>query len=46
MEEKNYCSHCVAVIDTDDYEEFGGQIVCSDFIENYTTVCDCCRSII
>lgn len=42
MEEKIYCSHCGAVIDTDDYEEVDGQIVCSDCIENYTTVCDCC----
>ena len=42
MEEKIYCSHCGAVIDTDDYEELDGQIVCSDCMENYTTVCDCC----
>lgn len=42
MEEKIYCSHCGAVIDTDDYEELDGQIVCSDCVENHTTVCDCC----
>lgn len=42
MEEKIYCSHCGAVIDTDDYEELDGQIICSDCIDNYTTVCDCC----
>lgn len=42
MEEKIYCSHCGAVIDTDDYEEVDGQIVCSDCVENHTTVCDCC----
>ncbi len=42
MEEKIYCSHCGAVIDTDDYEEVNGQIVCSDCVENHTTVCDCC----
>lgn len=42
MEEKIYCSHCGTIIDTDDYEELNGQIVCSDCIENYTSVCDCC----
>lgn len=42
MEEKIYCSHCRTIIDTDDYEELDGQIFCSDCIENYTTICDCC----
>lgn len=42
MEEKIYCSHCGSFIDTDDYEEFNGEILCSDFLDNYTTVCDCC----
>ena len=46
MEEKIYCSHCGAVIDTDDYEEINGQIVCSDCIENYTTTCDRCGAIV
>lgn len=41
-ENKIYCSHCGTVIDTDDYEEWNGQIVCSDCIEQYTVTCDCC----
>ena len=41
-ENKIYGSHCGTLIDTDDYEEFEGQILCSDCLENYTTVCDCC----
>lgn len=42
MDEKNYCSHCGSFIDTDDYEEFNGEILCSDCIDNFTSVCDCC----
>lgn len=42
MEEKIYCSHCGTFIDTDDYEEFNGEILCSDCIDNFTSVCDCC----
>ncbi|MCM1222507.1 MAG: amidoligase family protein [Lachnospiraceae bacterium] len=42
MDEKNYCSHCGRIIDTDDFEELNGQIVCSDCIDNHTYVCDCC----
>lgn len=42
MEEKLYCSHCGTFIDTDDYEEFNGEILCSDCIDNFTSVCDCC----
>ncbi len=42
MEEKIYCSHCGSFIDTDDYEEFNGEILCSDCLDDYTTVCDCC----
>ena len=42
MEEKVYCSHCGTFIDTDDYEEFDGEILCSDCIDNFTSVCDCC----
>lgn len=42
MKEKIYCSHCGALIETDDYEELNGQILCSDCIDNLTSVCDCC----
>lgn len=42
MEEKIYCSHCGSFIDTDDYEEFNGEILCSDCIDNFTSVYDCC----
>lgn len=36
------CSQCGAVIDTDDYEMFNGQILCSDCFDNLTSVCDHC----
>lgn len=36
------CSQCGAVIDTDDYEMFNGQTLCSDCIDNLTSVCDHC----
>lgn len=39
-----YCENCGCVIDTDDYEEWNGQIFCIDCIEEQTTVCDCCGS--
>ena len=42
MEEKIYCSHCGELIDTDDYGELDGEILCFDCLDNYTTVCDCC----
>lgn len=42
MDEKIYCSHCGTIIDTDDYEEFNGEIVCFDCIDNFTSICDCC----
>ena len=42
MEEKVYCSHCGTFIDTDDYEELNGEILCSDCINNFTSVYDCC----
>lgn len=42
MEEKIYCSHCGTVIDTDNYEEFNGEILCFDCLDDYTTICDCC----
>ncbi len=42
MDEKIYCSHCGIIIDTDDYEEFNGEILCSDCIDNFTSICDCC----
>ena len=41
-EEKIYRSHCGTIIDTDDYEELNGQILCSDCIDNLTLICDCC----
>ena len=44
MEEKIYCSHCGTFIDTDDYEEFNGEILCSDCIDNFTSICDCCSA--
>ncbi len=42
MEEKIYCSHCGEFIDSDDYDELDGEILCSDCLDDYTTVCDCC----
>lgn len=42
MEEKIYCSHCGELIDTDDYSELDGEILCFDCLDDYTTVCDCC----
>lgn len=45
-ENKLYCSHCSALIDTDDYEEVGGGIVCSECYEHHTTTCDRCGSTI
>ena len=45
-ENKLYCSHCGALIDTDDYEEVGGEVVCTDCYERHTTTCDRCGSII
>lgn len=45
-ENKLYCAHCSALIDTDDYEEVNGEIVCSDCYENHTVTCDRCGSVI
>ncbi|MBP5362366.1 MAG: amidoligase family protein [Ruminococcus sp.] len=46
MENKNenklYCYQCGALIEDEDYEEFDGQIICSDCFENHTVTCDCC----
>ena len=42
MEEKIYCSNCGELIDTDDYGELDGEILCSDCLDDYTTVCDFC----
>ena len=44
MEEKIYCSHCGELIDMDDYGELDGEILCSDCLDDYTTVCDCCSA--
>ena len=41
-ENKHVCERCGNVIDTDDYEEFNGQILCSDCMEEHTTICNCC----
>ena len=46
MEEKIYCSHCGALIEDDDYEEVGDEIVCTDCYEHHTTTCDRCGSVI
>ena len=46
MEEKIYCSHCGQLIENDDYEEVGGEIVCTDCYERHTTTCDRCGSVI
>lgn len=49
MEEKNnnlYCSHCGALIETDDFDEVNGEIVCRDCIDRYCTSCDHCGSLI
>ena len=46
MEEKIYCSHCGKLIEDDDYEEVGGEIVCTDCYEHHTTTCDRCGSVI
>ena len=43
-ENKIICSHCGAVIDSDDYEEFCGKIYCTDCLDEVTTYCDCCGS--
>ena len=45
-ENKIYCSHCGALIEDDDYEEVGGEIVCTDCYEHHTTTCDRCGSVI
>ncbi len=45
-ENKLYCAHCGALVDTDDYEEVGGEIVCSNCYENNTVTCDRCGSVI
>lgn len=42
---KIYCANCGALIE-DDYEEVGGDIVCTDCYENHTTTCDRCGSVI
>ena len=45
-ESKLYCSHCGALITTDDYEEVNGEIVCTDCYERFTTTCDRCGNVI
>lgn len=41
-ENKLICSICGAIIDTDDYSEVDGQVICYDCIESHTSLCDCC----
>ena len=41
-ENKLICENCGCVIDTDDYSEVNGQVICYDCIESETTLCDCC----
>lgn len=42
-----YCSHCGAIIgENEDYEEVGGQPVCSDCVERYATRCDRCDTLL
>lgn len=43
---KLYCSHCGALITTDDYEEINGEIVCTSCYEHHTTTCDRCGNTI
>lgn len=45
-ENKLYCAHCGALIDTDDYEEVNGEIVCTSCYEHHTTTCDRCGNTI
>ena len=45
-ENKVYCSHCGALIEDDDYEEFCGEIVCTDCYANHTTTCERCGNVI
>ncbi|MBP5361621.1 MAG: amidoligase family protein [Ruminococcus sp.] len=41
-ENELFCSQCGALIEDDDYEEFDGEILCSDCYENRTVTCDYC----
>ena len=45
-ENKLYCAHCGALIDTGDYEEVNGEVVCTDCYERHTTTCDRCGAVI
>lgn len=45
-ENKLYCAHCGALIDTDDYEEVNGQPVCTECYETHTVTCDRCGEVI
>lgn len=44
-ENKLYCSHCGALIDTDDYSIVGEDIVCTDCVERYCHTCDDCGAL-
>ena len=41
-EEKIICDCCGAYLAEEEMSEFGGQILCSDFILIETTHCSCC----
>ena len=45
-ENKLYCSHCGSIIDTDDYSEINGEIICTDCVERYCCTCDECGDLI
>ena len=44
QEEVLICECCNYIIDDDDYTEWDGRIICSDCLEEHTTICDCCGS--
>ncbi len=50
MEDNNknalYCSHCGTLIEGDDYEDVGGEIVCIGCYEHHTTTCDRCGNVV
>ena len=41
QEEVLICECCNYIIDDDDYTEWDGRIICSDCLEEHTTICDC-----
>lgn len=45
MEEKIYCSQCGIIIETDDYQTIGEDIICTDCVEHYCTTCEDCGAL-